>query len=176
MKRVVVLVGPKGAGKSTIGALLEERLGLRFVRVEPLFLALREALGPGHPDFERRGFEAVRERLTAELARADTVCFESTGASKHLAWVLAELRRLATVLVVQVVAERGQCIQRILQRDASIHIPVSDDEVERVNALAFQVDLPWAARVDNRGPLDPELVTEAIRQLLDDPAVARTQS
>jgi cytidylate kinase len=175
VKRVVALVGPKGAGKSTIGALLEERLGLRFVRVEPLFLALREALGPAHPDFERRGFEAFLERLTAELALADTICFESTGASGHLAWVLAELRRRATVLVVQVLAERRQCIQRILHRDASIHIPVSDDEVERVNALAFQVDLPWATRIDNRGPLDPELITEVIRQLLDGPAATRPQ-
>ena len=45
MKRVLVLVGPKGAGKSTIGAVIERELGVPFVRVEPVFLAVLEALG-----------------------------------------------------------------------------------------------------------------------------------
>lgn len=40
---------------------------------------------------------------------------------------------------------------RIKVRDASIHIPVSDGDVERINEIAHRVELPWAAEIDNRG-------------------------
>ncbi|MGE5672425.1 MAG: AAA family ATPase [Mycobacterium leprae] len=124
MKHVIILVGPKGAGKSTIGDLLAKELGVRFVRVEPIFLAVREALGPAHPDYERCGFEAVRSRLTAELASADTICFESTGASDHFRWLMTELGRIAIILPVRVVAEPAQSIDRNNNRDAANNVPV----------------------------------------------------
>lgn len=38
MKRIIILVGSKGPGKFTICSLLEKELGIKFVRVEPLFL------------------------------------------------------------------------------------------------------------------------------------------
>lgn len=166
MKHVIVLIGPKGAGKSTIGDLLQQRLGIPFVRVEPIFLAVRAELGPSHPDYERRGFEAVLAHLTVELARTDTICFESTGASSHVPWLLTELGRLAAVLPIKILADATQCVDRIHHRDAAIHIPVSDDQVARINALAFQVELPWAAQIDNRGPFAPDMVVEQVRDLL----------
>ncbi len=166
MKRAIVLVGPKGSGKSTIGALLETRIGARFVRVEPLFLQVRAALGPSHPEFERRGFEAVLARLSRELSSADTVCLESTGASSEFPPFLDELGRLAAVALVQVVGDPNLCRERIRLRDASLHIPVSDDEVDRINAAAFQVELTWAARIDNRGPFDPDRIVETVARLL----------
>jgi shikimate kinase len=33
-KIVYLLIGPKGSGKSFIGTLMDERLGIRFIRVE----------------------------------------------------------------------------------------------------------------------------------------------
>ena len=44
MKHAILLVGPKGAGKSTIGDLVEQEFGILFVRSEPVFLAACEAL------------------------------------------------------------------------------------------------------------------------------------
>ena len=154
MKRVIVLVGPKGAGKSTIGQRLETQLGIPFVRVEPIYLQVRATLGPAHPDLEREGFRAILAHLDEALAQYDTICFETTGASQHTPWLLAELGRSAEVLLVQVLAEPAQCLERIHSRDASIHIPVSDKAIERINAVAIQVELPWAATIDNRGELD----------------------
>ena len=56
MKHVLVLVGPKGAGKSTIGHILATDLGLHFLRVEPIFLDVRARLGASHSEFEAAGF------------------------------------------------------------------------------------------------------------------------
>lgn len=167
MRTVIVLVGPKGAGKSTIGHLLETESGIPFVRVETLFLGVRAELGASHPELERRGFEAIVAHLRDALARHDTICFETTGASTHTGWVLSELARVARVLPVQVLANHDQCIDRIHHRDASVHIPVSDDQVDRINAVAELVELPWAARIDNRGAFDAGSVTATIRALLE---------
>lgn len=173
MKSVLLLVGPKGAGKTTIGQLLALELGVRFLRVEPLFLQVRSALGPAHPDYERRGFEAVVSALVDALAGHDTVCLESTGASEHLPWLLSEIRKVARLHLVRVRASPAQCLDRIRGRDASLHIPVSDDQVGRINALAAAVDLPWSAEIENGGPFDGRGIVEQVRALLG-PAVSAT--
>jgi len=166
MNTVIVLVGPKGAGKSTIGHLLATELGIHFLRVEPLFLALREELGASHPELEQRGFRSVLKRVLEDLARYDTVCFETTGASTYVTWLVSELDRAARVLLVRVLATHDQSLERIRSRDSSLHIPVSDDQVERINAIAERVELPWAAEIDNRGAFDPAAVIETIRHLV----------
>lgn len=167
-KRVIALVGPKGAGKSTIGSLLGERLGVHFVRVEPLILDLRACLGADHPELERQGFALVLSAITDALAEHDAVCFESTGASRHFSWLLSELEQLAHVLFVRVVASREQCAVRVRSRDSSVHIPVSDDRLEEINAAASLVSLPWAAEIDNSGPFNPTRVLTIFGTLLQD--------
>jgi len=166
MKRVIVLVGLKGSGKSTIGKLLENQLQIPFIRVEPIYLHVRNELGPTHPDLEREGFRAILAGLTQALARHDTICFETTGASQQTSWLLAELGRLADVLLVQVQADPAQCLERIHGRDASTHIPIADDNIERINAVAAQVTLPWAAVINNRGKLDAAAILDTIDALL----------
>ena len=168
MKRVIVLVGLKGSGKSTIGKLLEDRLGIPFIRVEPVYLHVRNTLGALYPNLEHEGFRAILDCLKQELSGHETICFETTGASQQTPWLLAELGRLAEVLLVQVRADPAQCLERIHSRDASIHIPVSDADIERINTAAAQVQYPWAAIIDNRGVLDSPVVQATISNLLRD--------
>lgn len=165
-KQVIVLVGPKGSGKSTIGHLLAAELGVHFLRVEPIFLAVRAEVGASPSGFEQRGFEAVLASLTDAIAHYDTVCFESTGASAHFSWLLSELACVARVLPVRVSAAADECIRRVQTRDTSIHIPVSDDQVDRINKLAVQVQLPWVAEIDNQGAFRGTMILESIRILL----------
>src|ERR1035437_2513108 len=42
---LLILVGPKGSGKTHIGTVIARHLGVRFLRVEPIFLAFDN--GPG---------------------------------------------------------------------------------------------------------------------------------
>jgi shikimate kinase len=168
MKQIIVLVGPKGSGKSTIGDLLATELGIHFLRVEPLFLGVRTQFGASHPQYEQHGFDLVLKSLRDALQQHDTVCFETTGASAHVPWLLSDLEKHARVLAVHILLEPDQCLERIRGRDASIHMPVSDDQVERINAIATKVVLPWAAEIDNRGAFNRASVLSTVRSLLDE--------
>ena len=161
-----MLVGPKGAGKSTIGHILATDLDLHFLRSEPIFLDVRARLGASHSQFEQAGFQAVLSAVREALGQHDIICFETTGASAYVSGLLEALRQEARVLLVRVLAEPDQCLTRIRTRDASIHIPVSDDHVERINAIAHTVVLPWTAELDNRGPLDRAFIVSTVRGLL----------
>jgi shikimate kinase len=166
MRRVIVLVGLKGSGKSTIGKLLEARLGIPFIRVEPIYLQVLNTLGASHPDLEREGFRAILAGLVQALDQHAIICFETTGASGYTPWLLSELGRLAEVLLVQVQADLAQCLERIQSRDSSIHIPVSDDDIERINTMAAQVQYPWAVVIDNKGLLDERAIVDTVSTLI----------
>ncbi len=165
-RAALLLVGPKGAGKSTVGTLLASELGIYFLRVEPLFLEVRASLGSAHPDYERQGFLSVLSGVADTLATHATVCLESTGASTLFPWFLSELERLAHVVLIRVSAPPQLCSARVQSRDKSVHIPVSDDQVVRINTLAFAVSLPWSLEIDNGGPFDGPGIVTAVRQLL----------
>ncbi len=167
MKKVIVLVGPKGAGKTTIGRFLEAELGIEFFCVEPLFLEVRARLGASHPDLERQGFEAVLASLGDALARSAVVCFDSTGASARFPWLLSELGKLARVVLIRVLADPAQCLERVRQRNAALHIPIADAAIERINDVAARVELPWDAKLDNRGEFDGVAIRAAIRKIRD---------
>lgn len=165
-KIVIALVGPKGSGKSTIGSLIVGELEIHFLRVEPLFLQVRARLGEHSDLFEQQGFELVRSTIVSLLSEHDLVCFESTGASRYFSVLLSQLGQLASVLLVRVTARADLCALRVRSRDSSIHIPVSDDRVEQINALAFEVSLPWSAEIDNSSPFNPAEVLAIFRGLL----------
>ncbi len=64
----IVLVGPPGAGKSTVGALLAHRIGVDFTDVDELIVA---RTGRSISDiFTTDGEPAFRELEEAEVARA----------------------------------------------------------------------------------------------------------
>lgn len=165
-KEVVVLVGLKGAGKTTIGQLLTRELGIHFVLVEPIFIQSRAHGTLAAPEQERLGFERVVDRLRADLATHDTVCFETTGVSVHTTWLLSELRKMARVLLVRVLAGAEESAARVRRRDHTNHLPAPDADVARINAAAGQVDLTWDATLDNRGAPNDAATIATIRDLL----------
>ncbi len=78
----LVLVGPMGAGKTSIGRRLADRFGLRFVDLDQ---AIEAATGVRVTDiFEREGEPGFRERearqLHAELAGEDALVATGGGA------------------------------------------------------------------------------------------------
>jgi predicted kinase len=162
--RLVILVGPKGAGKTTLGGVLERNLGIPFLRVEPIWLELGASRGPV-PD--EVGFARVAEEIERRLLDDPILVIESTAASPAFAGFVDRLEKRCEVLFVRVTAPPEVCVERVRTRERRDHIPVSDDRVREVNAKAFEVDLPWAAVIDNSAPVDERELTTALKGLLE---------
>lgn len=165
-KTVIVLVGPKGSGKTFIGQLASEALALRFLRVEPIFLEnMRRSRLTGVAQ-EAEGYREVRARVDAALRAEPRVVIESTGASTAFPAFLDALRSAYEVKLVAIRAPLDRCLERVRTRDRTDHIPVSDDRVEEINARAVAVALPWDLEIDNGGPAPAETILRQLRAVL----------
>lgn len=164
---LLLLVGLKGSGKTFTGIVLEKHLDVRFLRIESIFLDLlqREPNLEGIP-LEQRGFQIVLEQLD-ELAQSHaTLCIESTGTAHTFPEFLAALRQGFRVFIIRIKALPETCIERVMSRDASAHIPVSDDRLAEINARALQVDLPWDLEIDNSKFQDEVAIAKSVSAFL----------
>lgn len=81
MSRTVVLVGAPGSGKSTVGPLLAERLGLPFVDVDEVIEnRTSRSIAEIFTDDGEAAFRVLEEQTTAELLGATGVVSLGGGA------------------------------------------------------------------------------------------------
>jgi chromosome partitioning protein len=164
---LVLLVGMKGAGKTFIGSVLENYLNVKFLRIEPLFLDLMqsEPLLKGM-DLEYRGFQIVLDHLDALAKEHAVLCIESTGAALTFTDFLTTLQQHFQVILIRVQAPLETCIERVMSRDQSAHIPVSDHRLQEINERAAQVSLPWDLVIDNSTFQSEEAIAHQVRAVL----------
>lgn len=165
-KTVVILVGPKGSGKTFTGGLVSEELGLRFLRVEPIFLDNMRSSRLTGEALNREGFSKVAAAVATELSATSCLVIEATGASDAFPEFLDTLRSKYEVLLVSIRAPLDTCLERVKTRDQTAHIPVSDHRVSEINERAAKVQLAWDLEIDNGGPAAPEEIVARIRALL----------
>ncbi|MUG97307.1 hypothetical protein F7734_35260 [Scytonema sp. UIC 10036] len=164
---LLLLVGMKGVGKTFIGSILERYLDVKFLRIEPIFLELLQ-LEPklqGIP-LEKRGFQMVLAKLDELAQKHPVLCIESTGTAHTFPDLLAALRQGFHVLLINIQAPIDTCIQRVRSRDASAHIPVSEDRLREINELALSVSLPWDLKINNSELQDEAFIAQAVKELL----------
>lgn len=164
---LLLLVGLKGAGKTFLGGVLERHLGVKFLRIEPLFLELmREDPDLAGIPLEQKGFQRVIDQLD-ELSNVYThLCIESTGAARTFSELLAALRQGYRVWLIRVKAPLEICAERVMSRDTAAHIPVSDHRLQEINAVASQVNLPWDLEIDNTEFQNESALVKAVESLL----------
>ena len=92
-KQIILLVGPKGSGKTHIGGLLQARLNIRFVRIEDIWLALQKERDDFlSPAYLAEGFARTLAHIEDELNAHDTICLETTAANETIRDYIARLR------------------------------------------------------------------------------------
>jgi len=140
----LILVGPMGAGKTSIGRRLAERLGLHFVDAD---LALEEATGATvNLIFELEGEAGFRERertLLGELCRGEGQVVATGGGAVLDAATRRLLAASGFVIYLRTGGERQ--LER-LAKDRTRPLLKAPDRRERLQALAAQ-----------RGPLYEEI-------------------
>lgn len=166
---LIVLIGPKGSGKSHIGRLLETRLGVHFFHVEPHWMDYFD-------DCDRRGVERsigggiehVHPVLEEGLGRHDRICIETTGASREILDDLLSFEAVGPLRLIRIEAPLEVCLERIRRRDPTHQIPMDEAGIRRVYALGRELDLDFDLVVENVS-LSEEEIIRRLRPVLDPP-------
>jgi cytidylate kinase len=155
---LILLVGPKGSGKSHIGRTLEARLGVNFFHVEPLWLAYyADCKAAGRAPVIAEGIASVHPSIAGALDRHRHVCVETTGASPEILGALLSLRPRPEILVARVQAPLELCLERIARRDQTHQIPMEMEAVRRVHALSESLALDPDLTLNNLRLSQPEI-------------------
>lgn len=159
MKTVHILVGPKGSGKTHIGTVLQQELGLRFLRVESIWLSLAP---------EEDGWKKVEMAIDHELTDVEDIIIESLGAGEGFNGLRESLAKKYRLRFIKVSANLDECLRRVRTRNSAEHIPVSDEQVERYNAIAALVQHPWSAVIDNNTQASKSEIVRAFQARIDE--------
>jgi shikimate kinase len=155
-KHIIVLIGLKGSGKTYIGTLIQEKLGIKFFRVENIWLSLPTERFSNEYIIE--GFSLVEKELDRFLIDTDWIIIESTGATDYFNIFLDKIKSKYDVKLVKINTDPELCFKRVKSRDSSIHIPVSDDIVDKINRDALKVDLHYDLLINNDKSKDNEII------------------
>lgn len=155
----VLLVGPKGSGKSHIGRVLERHLGVHFFHVEPLWMSYHaeckaKGQAPDIPD----GIRAVHPKIREALTHHKHVCVETTGASPEILSGLLSLAPEQDTLVVRLAAPLELCLERVVSRDPTHQIPMDVESIKKVYQLSTSADIPAALVLENLALSEAEIV------------------
>jgi shikimate kinase len=153
---LIILVGPKGSGKSHIGRLLESALGVRFFHVEPHWMTYHAACS--RENRERsipEGIRLIHPIIAEALQKHPYVSVETTGASPE---ILNDLLSFKPLLLVNVLAPLQVCLERIASRDPAHQIPVAADTIKQIYELSTAADLPYDIRLENTHLSDQEIL------------------
>jgi shikimate kinase len=161
-KTLIMLIGPKGSGKTTIGRLLAEHLPVRFLSVEPLWTAYLSSPVPG-----KTGWEIVEDAIAREFEKADRVIIESLGAGEEFGRFRDSLRAKYLVKMVRVHAPLEECLRRVKERDPAGQIAVPLEKVDAYNRVAIYVKFDWSLHLHNHGSLPSEEMVRTFQSWLE---------
>lgn len=165
---VIVLVGPKGAGKSTIGRRLQADLGALFVDVEAISKrVLAEMGGIIDEAYARRVFASTVAELERLSEAHPVLVIETTGASEATGDFLTELKTHFRPVFVRVRASQPTCLRRIQSRDQAAHVAVSPAMVAEMHRRSDALQLDVALEIENEdgADLDEIVLTDLLTEL-----------
>jgi shikimate kinase len=157
-KTINILLGPKGSGKTFIGQLLQERLGIHFLRVENIFIRIKQDRDYLNSTYFKEGFNAVEIEITHILETEDEITIESTGAAPQFDEMVEILRRRFCVRLIKVVADLDRCLERVKTRDKAAHIDVSDEHVMAINTLSVAKRFIVDFEIENNASTEEQIV------------------
>ncbi len=157
---LILLVGPKGSGKSHVGKLLESALGVQFFHVEPHWLAYYdECARAGREPSIAEGVRRIHPMIAEALETNRHISIETTGASREILDDLLSFRARHPVLLANVHAPLSVCLHRIATRDPSRQIPMDEGGIRQVHELSEALDLDFDVALDTTDLSDTDIVS-----------------
>lgn len=156
-RQILLLIGPKGSGKTFIGQLLQHHYQINFLRVEDWVKEFRRKPDLSSDDYLRQVFGLIEEGVRKALGENRIITFESTGLTDHFDAMIASLKKDFLVTTIGVQTDPDLCVQRVKTRDASMHLPFSESQIKAINKAATQKNMATDFQLDNSNRTVEEL-------------------
>ncbi len=155
-KILYFLIGPKGAGKTHIGMVVDRHTDIAFLRVEPIWLSV----SPGEDAWKK-----VESAIDTMFQTRTKIMVESLGAGAGFLEFKTALAKKYRTQMIRVYADLDTCFNRVKSRDHADHIAVSDDKVMEYNQIAETVRYDWVLEINNNRPLSDEDILLAFQSI-----------
>ena len=163
---MILLVGPKGVGKTWVAEILSSTLGVAYVDADLLILELQ---GAGHqPDPEFGWLIPVERAVCAALTGSESISVEATGAWNSDYQLAQDLEEVGhRVIRVLLKAPEETTIARLIARPPN-KVPVSETDARSIYAksTARAASERWDLEVDLFGEKNPGRIAELLRALI----------
>lgn len=156
---IIVLIGPKGAGKSYIGRLIERIYGYFFLHTELIFLEVKKRNLP-FENYVATGYQLVQEAVEALVQQKHCVVFETIGVADACLALLAYLKKKYTVVFIQVHVSSHVALERVFSRDQTHQIQLERAIVAHMNEQSLQMKLDYDLILENERATDAQLIQQ----------------
>lgn len=155
----ILLVGPRGSGKSHIGRVLERHLGVRFFHVEPLWMAyLSECRETGRLPVIPEGIAMIHPEIRHALAEHGHMSVETTGASQEILDGLKNLCPREKIIIAKISAPVEICLQRAEAQDPAHQLQMDSETIRNVNTMSEAAHVDADVQLTNENLSDEEIV------------------
>ncbi len=176
-QRGIALLGLRGAGKSTIGAMLANRHGLPFLSVTREIetcagMTLPDLFNLGGPDAYRKLENEVVKDLSA---RADRIVLETAGGIVSNTEAMEVI--LASFRTIWLKATPHEHLQRVIRQGDMRPMRETPEALDHLKALLKHREQEYARAdfsLDTTG-LSPEDCVHRLEQIAGGPALAQTE-
>ena len=193
--RILVLVGPKGSGKTFIGRSIEEehqkqqqKKRATFLEIEMIAKEFLANIGGTAASWKEEAFRAsffeqVQIRIE-ELAKTalkeddDVIIFETTGAAPETKKFLDNLNerfggRGSSMHLIRIRSSPSTCAKRIQTRDSSRQVDVPLEMIQQMHTITDTLDWNWDLELinddenDGGHGLSKENIWKSVEKLLN---------
>ncbi|WP_420320370.1 hypothetical protein [Flagellimonas sp.] len=159
-RTIYLLIGAKGSGKSFIGKLMDRLFKIKFVRVEDWAIKVKSKRALSDDKYLKEVFEIIEKGVRKELLQVDQIVFESTGLTHYFDEMLVNLKYDFQLVTIKILTNDRLCLKRVKTRDRSIHINVSDEEVEQINQMVLEKNMKCDFEIKNNKKSEKQLIEE----------------
>jgi shikimate kinase len=163
----IVLVGYRGTGKSAVGAIVAERLGMPCIAMDAKIV---EKVGMSIPEFVEKNdwpaFRNVESEVARELSGVDNIVVDSGGGVIERPENIDALR--ANGIVIWLKASVGTIVSRIeggTERPSLTGVKSFTDEVEEILDLRIPKYAAAAQYEVDTDDLTPEQVADSVVEI-----------
>ena len=162
----ILLVGPKGSGKSYIGRTLERHFGVLFFHVELHWKSYyAECQASGRQPLIAEGLARMHPLIAVALRTHEHVCIETTGASAEILNDMLSLEQPEKTLIVRVSAPLELCLERIAARSQEEQVAMDVERIREVYELSEVAQMEPDLTLTNLQLTDAEIVMQFKRFL-----------